>query len=276
MNFLALIIALLVRQSRGVPATLDRTTPWWQWLAWCSRQTSGEVLQLLMAVAAPTLLVAWVLAAVDSLLFGLPWLALATWLLLFSFGRGDFQADLRRYRDLCAEGNAEGAWLHAQTAFNARGDLPVEDFQALQWAVEKRLCYEGYQRWFAVVFWFLLLGPAGGLAYRLLQWFRREVDGEVARRALYLLDWVPVQLLALAFALAGDFVRSRAPLMEGALTLSLDHATWLAALAQAAAGQGGAPGAGAEAAWRVDAFSELLSRSKVVWLAVVALLVIVG
>jgi AmpE protein len=276
MNFLALIIALLIRQSRGVPATLDRSTPWWRWLSWSRRQVSGEVLQLLMAVALPALLLAWLLAAIDTLLFGLPWLALATWLLLFSFGRGDFQADLRRYRDLCAEGNAEGAWLHAQAAFNARGDLPAADFVALQWEVEKRLCYEGYQRWFAVVFWFLLLGPAGGLAYRLLQWFGREVESDTARRARYLLDWVPVQLLALAFALAGDFVRSRAPLTKGLLNLRLDHAAWLGELALAAAGQGQAPRAGAEAALRVDALSELLSRSKVAWLAVLALLTILA
>lgn len=275
MNFLALLIALLIRQSRGPAASLDRSTPWWQWLAWCRRQPLAGVLQLLLAVALPALLVAWLLGLFDSLLFGLPWLAAATWLLLFSFGRGDFQADLRRYRDLCAAGNVEGAWLHARERFAIPGQFEAEDFATLQAQVEARLCYEGYQRWFAVVFWFVLLGPAAALAYRLLQWYWREDGGESARQLLYLLDWVPLQLLAGAFALAGDFVRSRAPLVEGLLTPRLDHSAWLGQVARAASGQPIGLPAESDAAERVDALSALLERSKVVWLAVIAVLVIV-
>lgn len=276
MNFLALIIALLVRQVRGIAEQVNRSAPWWHWLAWTRHRLSDGLLQLLVAVVLPVLLVAWLLALLKPLLFGLVWLAVAVWLLLYSFGRGDFQADLRRYRDLCAAGNAEGAWLHASERFGGPAPESAEDLLALQQQVEARMCYEGYQRWFAVVFWFLLLGPAAALGYRLLQWYAREVGAASAGTLLYLLDWLPLRLLAVAFALAGDFVASRRVLGDGLLTPDVEHAGWLGQVGLAASGASPAAASTEDIAGRVDALSALLARSVVVWITAIALLAILG
>jgi AmpE protein len=71
--------------------------------------------------------------------------------------------------------------------------------------------YEAFERWFAVVFWFLLLGPVGALGYRLSYLCGRNEnlspeDRLLALRFVHYLDWVPVRLLVLSFALTGNFV----------------------------------------------------------------------
>lgn len=69
---------------------------------------------------------------------------------------------------------------------------------------------------FGVIFWFVILpGPAGALLYRLaaemeLRWGRRRDEefrafGRFASRAFHALDWVPVRLSAIGFAIAGNF-----------------------------------------------------------------------
>jgi adenosylcobinamide-phosphate synthase len=68
---------------------------------------------------------------------------------------------------------------------------------------------------FAVIAWFVVLpGPAGAVLYKLSavladRWGRRTDDefgafGRFAARAFWLLDWVPLRLTAIGFAVAGD------------------------------------------------------------------------
>lgn len=70
---------------------------------------------------------------------------------------------------------------------------------------------------FAPLFWFMVLGPAGAVLYRLAlsvagQWTalggppgERERFGQFARRAFHFLDWLPARLTAITFAIVGDF-----------------------------------------------------------------------
>jgi len=58
---------------------------------------------------------------------------------------------------------------------------------------------------FAPLFWFLLMGPAGALLYRLAAFFEAEEANPFARRAFGVIDWLPVRLTAIAFAVVGDF-----------------------------------------------------------------------
>jgi adenosylcobinamide-phosphate synthase len=70
---------------------------------------------------------------------------------------------------------------------------------------------------FAPLFWFMMLGPAGAVLYRLAlgmaqDWtsaggplVENERFGEFARRAFQALDWLPARLTAVTFAIVGDF-----------------------------------------------------------------------
>jgi cobalamin biosynthesis protein CobD/CbiB len=69
---------------------------------------------------------------------------------------------------------------------------------------------------FAVIAWFVVLpGPAGAVLYKLAgmladRWGRRTDEefgpfGRFAARAFLVLDWVPLRMTAIGFAIAGDF-----------------------------------------------------------------------
>ncbi len=68
---------------------------------------------------------------------------------------------------------------------------------------------------FAPLLWFVVLGPAGALFYRLAHSFdelwgsRSEMEfgefGQFAHQAFALIDWAPIRVTAASFAVVGDF-----------------------------------------------------------------------
>ncbi len=112
-----------------------------------------------------------------------------------------------------------------------RGDLPkAREFvalwrgksaQELQPGEVARVTIElglvgSHRHVFGVMMWFAAFGPAGAIAYRIAamlndRWSERDDEkqgsfGQFAVRAFAIMDWVPVRLTALAFAVAGDFM----------------------------------------------------------------------
>ncbi len=145
-------------------------------------------------------------------------------------------------------------------------------------------------RHFGVLFWFVVAGPAGALAYRFVQLlarspgFRDVIGGphETLERAARLLDWAPAHLLAWSVALVSDFdavVRSwrayHASHGNGYFTLDLG---FLAVIARA----GVDADVVAEDGSIGDPVAELadarviLRRVLLVWLTVIAVIVIGG
>ena len=74
---------------------------------------------------------------------------------------------------------------------------------------------DSHRHVFAPLLWFVFLGPAGALFYRLahgldLQWGKRgETEfgefGQFARQAFHFIDWIPIRVTAASFAVVGDF-----------------------------------------------------------------------
>jgi adenosylcobinamide-phosphate synthase len=113
------------------------------------------------------------------------------------------------------------------------GEVPAAREQLRQWRNEDASELDGsavarvaielglmqsHRNVFAPVAWFLLLGPAGALFYRMAdivrtQWYARAapasgVSDEFARfaaRAFAVIDWIPIRLTAASFAAAGNF-----------------------------------------------------------------------
>jgi adenosylcobinamide-phosphate synthase len=82
-------------------------------------------------------------------------------------------------------------------------------------AVEKSLVTT-HRNVFGVFFWFLMpLGPACAVMYRVAEYLarawnepdhmRNEAFGQFAAKAFYWIDWIPVRLTAIAFAVVGNF-----------------------------------------------------------------------
>ncbi|KTD16166.1 hypothetical protein [Legionella jordanis] len=61
---------------------------------------------------------------------------------------------------------------------------------------------------FAVIFWYILLGPLGVLFYRLVSLCREQLlTSQLAQVMTNILDWVPARLSVLLYLLVGNFQR---------------------------------------------------------------------
>ena len=91
----------------------------------------------------------------------------------------------------------------------------METSEVARIAVEKSLVTT-HRNVFGVFFWFLMpIGPAGAVMYRVSEYLarawnepehmRNEAFGQFAAKAFYWIDWLPVRLTAVAFAVVGNF-----------------------------------------------------------------------
>lgn len=227
MNFIAVLAALGLEQWRAFRwrAALERA--FISYARWLDERLNAGTLQqgifaTLAAVVPPVAIAAAghaALAAVYPLL-ALAWDIAVLYLLMgfrrFSHAYTDVAAALKA-GDVPVARRALAAWRGSVAA-----DLSATDVAKL--AIEQGLM-DSYRQVFAALFWFTILpGPAGAVLYRAVSLLADEWRGEAgsgtdvtpiararnafgapARRLLWILDWVPVRLTALSFAIVGDF-----------------------------------------------------------------------
>ena len=283
MLFLAGIIAICTLQAWGTADRLHSDDWFESWRELLAGLGLSGGFGLLLLVALPALLVAVVLHLLEPVLFGLVWILLAAALLLYAFGRGDFQAVMGRYRGHAFSGDFEAAYLDAVQSFGWDDSDPQPRSAVHAHAlIQRALLYEGYQRWFAVLFYFAVLGPAGAVAYRLLQMAGGSFDARLQRRWMFYADWIPARLLAVAFSVTGDFIGSRTALISGIKNSGLAVPDLLHAVAgDALGGDTSLPAAddpdfGPAAATQNRELGNLLSRSAMCWVVVFSVVVLVS
>lgn len=277
MTFLALIIALVLERLSPLEDWLDGGGWFDRWQGQLASLGLGGGLQAVFSVGVPVVLAHLVLNALQPLLFGLAWMAAAVLLLLYSFGRSNLGAFQERYRSQCRREDFQAAWLATSSEFKWFEPKEQLDAILIHERIQQGFLYENYQRWFAVLFYFLLLGPLGALAYRLLY---MTYEGEASRQhILFYVDWVPVRLLAAAFTLTGNFVASADELWDALRAPGMSSSEVLFTVAMAATGQDRVPDeegglSGQRAATENEMFAALVRRASVCWVAVIAGLVV--
>jgi AmpE protein len=184
---------------------------------------------LAILLALPVFLVIFGLG--DRLYLGFPYLILAIIVLFFSLGPNDIGEDVDEYcRALEAEDEEE---VRKTAKALVEADMPDDLRQRIR-CVEEAVCVQANNRLFAVIFWFVLLGPIGAWSYRVTDLIRRRAvfrsarDGDsgmspqIRASAMLLhgwLAWIPARLTAVGYAMAGSFDGAqhawRAPTGEG-------------------------------------------------------------
>lgn len=211
MEFFAIVIVYCLSQLWDSAGSLQQD----DWIDRLCLKSKDMFLSSRMRVcfllAVPSLVILIALAIVDSMLFGLVMLIIYVGALLFSLGRGDYSEDLYRYLNSWNHGNFESAYEHARQIGDFQPTDAVVDSQSLHQAVKTAFLYHGFERWFSVIFWFLVLGPVGAVAYRVGFLSARSdaldpEDRALALRIVHYLDWLPARLLVLSFTLTGNFV----------------------------------------------------------------------
>lgn len=266
MNFLVLLLALVVEKFSSGRRSIQHDGLWLAWLARCDGPRPW--LALALAVLLPLVLLALLLLILRPLAYG--WLTLPVHLLvlIYSLGRGDVQALLGPFRDAWRRGDEQAALHVAERDLGVSADSEAQLLERVQ---EYEL-WQGYQGFFAVIFWYALLGPIPALAYRLLALSGEHGQPALAERAAQLrhaFDWLPVRVLAASFSLVGNFAAvSRAVLHD--LLVWDQPATQLLANAGRAACDLGEAQAGEAGSNTLDELWQLLIRSAVLWYAAFA------
>jgi membrane protein required for beta-lactamase induction len=299
MSLLALLFALAcerglthlfhLRELRWLDGYFDRADR-----ALGGRRGTPALLAAIALIALPVLPIA-VLARVlgPGELLGLPHFALSVFVLLFSFGPRDLKDEVDDYVGALERHDRDQALRVARELLESS---PTAQGGATREAVEEAIFIQANNRVFGVIFWFMVLGPAGAWLYRVSDLLRRRSVFESARQGLPrvqgdlgdsvtllhgLLAWLPARLTALSYALAGSFedaVGNWRGAVDRASTALLDRAEDLLARVGRGSLQPSLASVPAErldpetarGAWRI------VYRALWIWLVLVALLVVVG
>ena len=194
--------------------------------------TWPALIPVIVLTVALVLPVAAVTIALGDRLFGIPHLILAVVVLFFSLGPNDIGEDVNEYCSALEDGDDERI---GQTAKALVENTVPDDAVERMRCVEEAVCIQANNRLFAVIFWFVLLGPLGPLgawAYRVTDLVRRRAVFQVGRdesdttvseplhNAAVLLHgwlaWIPARLTAIGYAVAGHFDAALAAWRGGA------------------------------------------------------------
>jgi len=169
-----------------------------------SKPSSSIVLMLFLLI--PTLLCYIALEQLDNNLF---YLIASTIILIICFGCSATRSIYKKYLVAAFRGETTTCDLiHRELLQNKQ--LPPMGFgQALVWL--------NYRYFIATMLFFVIFGAPGALFYRLLtsineRCIKQDKEGEkvtcVSSQILFVIDWLPVRIIALGYMLVGHFSKA--------------------------------------------------------------------
>ncbi len=299
MTFLSLLFTLILEHYRP----LRQPLPHYEAYAQLARLLQdkfdgGESAHGLIAWSAavlPIVLLVWLAgaglsgwSALAGLVFSVVVLYLTMGFRYYSLMADDI-ADKLRAGDMAAARRMLEDWRGGESA-----DFGTADMASL--TIEQVFSHS-HRQMFGVLFWFVLLGPAGAVLYRLSSILARRWSesspafGQAAARIFHLLNYLPARLTGLTYAVAGNFEdamycwRTQAPQWHdneesialaagaGAMGVKLGQPLHVGGqwIARTEIGLGEEPDIE-----QIDSAISMIWRGLLVWLAVGLLIVIAG
>jgi AmpE protein len=303
MNLIALLIGLVIER-------LATQLFHWRRMRWMDRIIDAgfsqarrvatwpaiiPVILLAILLVLPVFAIIWFLG---DTLAGFTYLLLAIVVLFFSLGPRDIGEEVGAYCKALEEDEPE--LIHNAAKAIVEGDVP-EDVRERTSCVEAAVCVQANNRLFAVVFWFVVLGPFGPLgawAYRVTDMIRRRAvfnaarDDEPDANAASIRDaaemlhgwlaWIPARLTAIGYAAAGHMddalAALRAPTEDKNATTSERSENLLARVGIAALALQDRPGetASERAIRGAQAANHLVFKLLLIWAFIIAVMTLYG
>ncbi len=152
---------------------------------------------------------------------GIVYLLVSTLILIICFGCFDSRKFYKRYLDAAFQGELTTCdLLHKELLQNKQ--LP-------QMGVGQALVWLNYRYFIAIMLFFVIFGAPGALFYRLLTRVNErcvtiQPDEQPAHclssKLLFVIDWLPVRIIALAYMLVGHFSKALPTWLENLFDLS--------------------------------------------------------
>jgi AmpE protein len=207
---LALALERTVREFHGPRLVVEWFVKFLVWFGQRWGSTFNSSFGVFLALSAPALAVGLLYLAVKTsfALFGVIFSILV---LTSCLGFNQLCAQVEDFLDMRERGDEEGARIEAgaiaeKTVHAAGEDLTNVTLDAI--------LVQANERFFGVVLWFILFGPAGAILFRLACVMRRQVVGashvfaEAAEHFHWVLGWAPARFAGLAYAVAGSYTHA--------------------------------------------------------------------
>lgn len=315
MKFLVILVALLINhywtRDRVLPSDgwFERLQGFLHGLALRFEQYDIQRWRAVFVLLLPSCVLTGLLWVVEGVWFGLISFGVHVALLLILFDPVNLRTWTQRYLGHWREEDFEGAYLCLQARYPKLRIEDSDDQEAVHAQCTRFLLTTSFQRLFAVLFWYLVLGPAGALAYFVLLQMRRarfmnaslDYEQPWLARLEFVLEWVPARLLGLTFALAGQFEATFNCLRDYVVAASSPAMEVVLACADAAIGRTqnallvrdsedkdsintlvidlereGEPLTTLQYAQQIEDVLNLLDRSQIIWVSALALLAVYG
>lgn len=218
MTFLSILFALLLEQLKPLRADNPTYAAFKQLAARmeasfnAGQESHGRLAWIvtMLVLLVPTLLIYWFCAKISPFA-ELAWNILIVYLTLGFRHYSHYFTSIQLALNSGDEATARsllGEWTKQDTT-----GMSVNDISRV--AVENALVTT-HRHVFGVFFWFAMpFGPVGAILYRVAEYLARawnepehlknEPFGRFAAKAFYWIDWLPVRLTAIAFAVVGNF-----------------------------------------------------------------------
>ena len=226
MNLIALLIGLIIerlatqlfhlRELRWLDRIID--SGFHQAKRFANWPASIPVILLVAMLVLPVIVIRLLIFSLGDALLGFPYLVLAIVVLFFSLGPKDIGENVVEYCHALEDADDERIQRTAKVIVES--DVPDDPRERIH-RVEQAVCVQANNRLFAVIFWFVVLGPLGAWTYRVTDLIRRRAVFNVSRQddenettaevrdASAMLHgwfaWVPARLTAIGYAIAGHF-----------------------------------------------------------------------
>lgn len=206
MTFIVSLIALLI----------ERFFDWshlrhWHWFTryqkYLALRFEDKSSYLILAISIVPLLIIVLLLEflLQNTLYGLAELLFQLFILLYCLGPQNLWADTFS----CISALGQDKQAEEKVKKSSRSGYS----QSLHKHFLNNIFIEGHRRVFAIVFWFVILGPIGAVLYRTVSLSAANTEAinvdltQTSRAIEAVLDWLPVRVFAFIFALGGHFVQ---------------------------------------------------------------------
>lgn len=293
MILVVFLIAYLVRRRLDNLNAVSSDELWRRWFHQGSVVKAGHesgILSGLVLVAVPAFLAAlgvYILAVYGWRAAAYP---LEILVLVFMMGTPGWRQSVEPYTEAWQRGDMQAAWHHIQERLPASERGAAASPEVMHLSLSRALMLAVFQRFFLIAFWYVVGGIGLAILVRGLVALAEQWPQAPARprylKACEWINWIPVRLLSVTFGIAGDlsgwlgearraiagFTNKTSEVLmisaNGSLTgYALDPARFSQIHPDEWANFGGRS---------LSAVRDLLNRSMLVWICLLALLVIAG